>query len=60
MDEKDRINKAATSDVEQDPERESDPTGNVRKKGQDPSPDDRERGERSDGEPAGLADAERR
>jgi hypothetical protein len=60
VDDKDRINKAATSDVERDPEREFDTTGNVRKKGQDPSPDDRERGECSDAEPAGLADARRR
>ena len=60
MDDKDRINKAATSDVEGDPEREFDISGNVREKGQDPSPDDRDRGERSEAEFPGPGDAGRR
>ena len=56
---KDRINKAPTSAFERDPEKEFDVTGNVREKGQDPSPDDRERGERSEADPAGAEDLDR-
>lgn len=42
----DRINKQATSDVEREPD-EFEIAGNARRRGEDPSPDDRERGERS-------------
>ena len=53
---KDRINKEPTSAVERPDGREFDVVGNVRSRGQDPSPDDRERGERSDAEPAGTGE----
>lgn len=44
-----RINTGSTGDkdLEKAREREFDITGNVRRKGEDPSPDDRERGETS-------------
>ena len=50
VDDKDSINKQRSGDEEQD-DREFRIAGNVRKKGQDPSPGDRARGERSDAEP---------
>jgi hypothetical protein len=53
---KDAINKEATSDRQRKREDESAIGGNVRRKGQDPSPDDRERGEISDAEPQGAVD----
>ena len=53
---KDRINKQPTSAAEGRDGREFDTTGNVRRKGEDPSPDDRDRGERSSQEPAGAED----
>ncbi len=61
MSNKSKINKQPTSAAEAkragvDP---FDVTGNVRKKGQDPSPDDRERGERSDKERAQPLDTGR-
>jgi hypothetical protein len=59
MSRKDRINKTPTSAVERDPRDEYDITGNVRRKGQDPSPDDRERGERADTDPAGPEPVDR-
>jgi hypothetical protein len=52
---KDRINKQATSDVKRDPE-EFEIAGNARLRGEDPSPDDRARGERSVADPAGPVD----
>lgn len=42
----DRINKERTSDAERRKE-EFEIAGNARQRGEDPSPDDRERGERS-------------
>jgi len=56
---RDRINKIPTSDAERDTDGEFDVTGNVREKGQDPSPGDRDRGERSDKEPAGVEESGR-
>ena len=56
---KDRINKRPTSEAEGKTDEEFDVTGNVREKGQDPSPDDRDRGERSDKEPADLGEVGR-
>ena len=56
---KDRVNKTPTSDIERDTDAEFDVTGNVREKGEDPSPDDRDRGERSEKEPAGTEQASR-
>ena len=52
----DRINKQPTSEAEGGAEREFDIAGNVRERGEDPSPDDRDRGERSDKEEAGAED----
>lgn len=57
---KDRINKEPTTAIERPEEEAFDVTGNVRRRGQDPSPDDRERGERSDAEAAGTDAAGRR
>ena len=57
---KDRINKQPTSAAEGAEETEFEISGNVREKGQDPSPDDRDRGERSDAEPAGAEGRARR
>ena len=54
---KDRINKEPTSAVERPDEEKFGGAGNVRERGEDPSPDDRERGERSDAEPAETAGA---
>ena len=51
MDDKDAINKERTGDREEDGAAGSEMVGNVREKGQDPSPGDRDRGERSDAEP---------
>jgi hypothetical protein len=51
MDDKDAINKQSTADRDRDRESEFEIAGNVREKGQDPSPDNRKRGEFSDGEP---------
>ena len=56
---KDRLNKRPTSEAEGDNDAEFDVTGNVRDKGQDPSPDDRDRGERSDKAPAAVERASR-
>ena len=55
---KDRINTDATSTVERG-KAEFDIAGNVRDKGEDPSPDDQDRGERSSKEKAGVEDAGR-
>jgi hypothetical protein len=55
VDDKQHINKKPTSSAEGEDERAFDIAGNVKRRGEDPSPDDRERGERSD---AGPADAE--
>ena len=54
--EKSRIDKPRTSDVEREKAGidEYDLAGNVRERGEDPSPDDRDRGERSSAEPAGM------
>ena len=60
MDDKDAINKQPTSEAGAEDAQGLPIAGNVREKGQDPSPDDRERGERSDAEPAGTAESERR
>ena len=57
--EKSRLNKEPTSHRERDREDEFEIAGNVRTKGEDPSPDDRDRGERSSREPAGPEDADR-
>ena len=54
---KDRINKEPTSAVERSEKEEFDVAGNVREPSQDPSPDDHERGERSDAERAESGDA---
>ncbi len=54
---KDRINKQPTSAAQGGAERELDMTGNVRERGEDPSPDDRDRGERSSKEPAAAGDS---
>ena len=56
MNDKDRINKQPTSETREEGGGRRAVAGNVREKGQDPSPDDRERGERSDAEPAGAGD----
>ena len=53
---KDRINKTPTSAAEGREEAEFDIAGNVRKRGEDPSPGHRDRGERSSKEPAGADD----
>ena len=53
---KDRINKQPTSAVESGDTAGLEIAGNVREKGQDPSPDDRDRGERSERERAGPGD----
>ncbi len=45
-----QINKDPTSDRERDRDGEFEIAGNVRESGQDPSPGDRDRGERSDAE----------
>lgn len=50
----------AGGDARAEHEREFDITGNVKEKGQDPSPGDRARGEASDAEPARPAPASRR
>jgi hypothetical protein len=59
VDDKDSINKQPTSEAEAGRDAETGIVGNVREKGQDPSPDDRERGERSDAEGAGAEEADR-
>jgi hypothetical protein len=51
---KDRLNKRPTSEAEGRTDAEFDQAGNVGEKGQDPSPGDRDRGERSEREPAGA------
>ena len=51
---KDRINKQPTAAADGREEREFGIAGNVREQGEDPSPDDRDRGERSSQEPAGA------
>lgn len=60
MDDKDAINKQSTSEARAEDEQGVPIAGNVRDKGQDPSPDDRERGERSDAEPTGSGEGGRR
>ena len=55
----DRINKTPTSEAEGDASAEFGVTGNVREKGQDLSPGDRDRGELSDKEPAGAGQSGR-
>ncbi len=60
MDDKDAINKQATSDAGAEDEQGLPIAGNVRDKGQDPSPADRDRGERSDADRLGSAEAGRR
>ena len=60
MGDKERINKQMTSDVQRDRKDEFEIAGNVREKSQNPAPDDRSRGERSDNEPAGPGRASRR
>jgi hypothetical protein len=56
---KSRINKLPTSAAEGGRETEQDIAGNVRERGEDPSPDDRARGERSRAEPAGAENSRR-
>jgi len=60
MDDKDRIGKQPTSDGERGRDDEFAIAGNAREKGQDPSPDDRRRGERSGADVAGGEPARRR
>ena len=60
MDDKDAINKQPTSEAEAEDEQGLPIAGNVREKGEDPSPDDRERGERSGADPAGNEETGRR
>lgn len=55
MDDKDAINKQATSEAGAQDEQGLPIAGNVLEKGQDPSPDDRHRGERSDADRLGDA-----
>ena len=50
MSDKDRINKDQTAGGERDQNSEFEIAGNMREKGQNPSPGDRDRGERSDSE----------
>ena len=50
VDDKDAINKRPTADRQPGREGEFEIAGNVREKGQDPSPDNRNRGELSDSE----------
>lgn len=57
---KDRIDKNSTSAVERPNAEAFEVAGNVRDRGQDPSPDDRERGEISDAQPADAEGARRR
>jgi hypothetical protein len=52
----DRINKPSTTSAEGRGDREVDIADNLRERGEDPSPDDRGRGERSSKEPAGAED----
>jgi hypothetical protein len=49
----DTINSGSAPEREQDV---PDTTGNARRKGEDPSPDDRERGETSEADPSGAID----
>lgn len=56
MDDRDRINKDATGDRQVRHEDEFKIAGNARKKGEDPSPAERDRGERSEADPAGEED----
>jgi hypothetical protein len=56
----DRINKRPTSAAQGRDEREFDIAGNVEERGEAPSPDNRDRGERSSKESAGTDDADRR
>jgi len=55
----DRINKEPTSTVEGAEDREFEIAGNVRERDEEPSPDDRDRGERSSREPAGAENSDR-
>jgi len=55
----DRTNKDPTSTAEGAEGREFDIAGNMRERGEDPSPDDRDRGETSSREPAGAANNDR-
>ena len=57
MDDKQHINKEPTSSAEGEGERAFDIAGNVKRRGEDPSPDDRARGERSGAEPANMTGA---
>ena len=52
----DRINKDPTPAAEGTEARDFDIAGNVRDRGEDPSPDNRDRGEASSKEPAGAED----
>ena len=60
VDDKQHINKQPTSSAEDEDERAFDIAGNVKRRGQDPSPDDRDRGERSSAEPADAEETGRR
>jgi hypothetical protein len=55
----DRINKPSTTSAEGRGDREVDVAANLRERGEDPSPDDRDRGERSSKETAGADNADR-
>ncbi len=57
MDDKDRINKDSTTEMDREGADEFDIAGNVRDKGQSPSPGDRDRGELSEAEPEGEGGA---
>ena len=59
MDDKQHINKEPTSSAESEDERAFDIAGNVKRRGEDPSPDNRQRGERSDAEPADVEETGR-
>ena len=52
MSDRNKINKTPASAAERDPADEYDMTGNVGRKGEQPSPAGRERGERSAADPA--------
>ena len=60
VDDRDAIDKQSTSEAEAGRDAEPGIAGNVREKGQDPSPDDRERGERSDAQGAVAGETGRR
>ena len=60
VDDKQHINKQPTSGAEDEDERAFHIAGNVKQRGEDPSPDNRERGERSGAEPADAEETGRR